>query len=480
MDTKKRNIVIALMLAMFLAAMEGTIVTMATPTIVADLQGFELISLVFSVYLLTSAISTPVYGKLSDLYGRKNVLSIGITIFLIGCLLCGLAQSMTFLIVSRAIQGLGAGAIFTISYTIVGDLFPFEKRAKVQGALGTVWGISSLIGPFFGGVLIDLFSWHWIFFINIPFGLLSIIILQKTLVENFERKKHSIDYAGIFTLATAILVFLNIFLSTGSTNTNQLAFIFGSIAMTTALLFLFYKIEKNAQEPIMPFDIFTKSSTFVNGISFFASAVLVGISVYMPLFMQNVLGFSATVSGLAMLPMSASWLIMSFILGRFLVRYGGKKVLIASSTMMLISAILLLTLGTGSSLVLVLIYLFIIGFAFGGAFTTLTIIVQDSVEQNKRGTAVAVNSLLRSLGQTIGISIFGGMFNLYIAKYFIQLGIEDVNSSNLYQITTITNEQIQLSLHSSLHVLFIVFVLISALALIASVYMPKFNGQKAN
>jgi EmrB/QacA subfamily drug resistance transporter len=481
MDSKKRNIVIALMVAMFLGAIEGTVVTTAIPTIVKDLQGFEIISSVFSVYLLTSAIATPIYGKLSDLYGRKNILSIGIIIFLAGSFLCGLSQNMYMLIGFRAIQGIGAGAIFTVTYTIVGDVFTIEERPKIQGIIGTVWGIASLAGPFLGGILIDILSWHWIFFINIPFGILSLILLQKNLKETFKKTKHKIDYAGTITLSMAMIIFLNIFISTENINFNQNVFIVISVLLTIILLLAFYKIERKAEEPIIPFDIFTKTSSIVNSISFLVSAILIGVDVYLPIYMQNVLGFSAKVSGLALAPMSASWLIASVILGKCMVKYGAKVVILISNVILLISIILLPTLGINSPLVLVLIYVFIMGFGFGGAFTTLTLIVQESVEYNKRGVAISTNSLLRTLGQTIGVGVFGSIFNLYIIKYFIKLGVEGVNPSNLYsssaQNVVVTAEQIKLSLNSSLHVLFMILIIISILSLVLSVLMPKMVGK---
>lgn len=477
MDSRKRNILIALMVAMFLGAVEGTVVTTAIPTIVKDLQGFEIISLVFSAYLLTSAISTPIYGKLSDLYGRKNILSIGIVIFLVGSFLCGLSQNVYMLIGFRAIQGIGAGAIFTVTYTIVGDVFTLEERTKVQGSISMVWGIASLAGPFLGGILIDMLSWHWIFFINIPFGIVSIILIQKNLKETFKKKIHKIDFAGSITLSMAMIIFLNIFLSSENLSSNHSIFIVISVIITIIFLIAFYKIERKAQEPIIPFDIFTKESTIVNLISFLASAILIGGDVYLPIYIQNVLGFSAMVSGLALAPMSVSWLIASIVLGKHMVKHGGKVIIVISSTILLIGAMLLSTLGINSSLLLVLIYVFIMGFGFGGAFTTLTIIVQESVEYNKRGAAIATNSLLRTLGQTIGVSVFGSIFNLYIIKYFIKLGIKGVNPSNLYKSSTynaaVTSEQIKLSLNSSLQVLFIILIIISILSLILSILMPK-------
>jgi EmrB/QacA subfamily drug resistance transporter len=434
--------------------------------------------------LLTSAISTPIYGKLSDLYGRKNILSIGIIIFLTGSFLCGLSQTMFMLIAFRAIQGIGAGAIFTVTFTIVGDVFTLEERPKVQGSIGTVWGIASLVGPFLGGILIDVMSWHWIFFINIPFGILSVILIQKNLVETFEKKRHKIDFAGIITLSIAIIVLLNIFLSSENLNSNKNVFIVISMVITVIFLIAFYKIERRAKEPIIPFDIFSKTSIIVNLISFLASAILIGVDVYLIIYIQNVLGFSALVSGLALAPMSVTWLLASVILGRHMVKKGAKAALLISGVILLISTVLLPTLGINSPLLLVIIYASIMGFGFGGAFTTLTIIVQESVEYNKRGAATATNSLLRTLGQTIGISVFGSIFNLFIVKYFIKLGIKGVDPGNLYKTSTynaaVTNEQIRLSLNSSLHVLFIILIVISVVSLILSIVMPDIEGKSKN
>ncbi len=477
MESRKRNIVIALMVAMFLGAVEGTVVTTAIPTIVKDLQGFEIISSVFSVYLLTSAISTPIYGKLADLYGRKNILSIGIIIFLAGSFMCGLSQNMYMLIIFRAIQGIGAGSIFTVTYTIVGDVFELEERPKIQGLIGTVWGIASLIGPFFGGVLIDVLSWHWIFFINIPFGILSVILIQRNLQEDLKKTKHKIDYPGIITLSIAMIIFLNIFVSTDDISSNNIMFVGISVLLTIIFLIAFYKIERKAKEPIIPFDIFTKTSTMVNLVSFLASAVLIGSNVYLPIYIQNILGFSAKISGIALAPMSVAWLLASVFLGKCIVKIGAKSVILISNVILIIGTALLPTLNINSELLVVLLYVAIMGFGFGGAFTTLTIIVQESVDYSKRGAATATNSLLRTLGQTIGVSVFGSIFNLYIVKYFTQIGIKGVEPSNLYNSSasnlTVTSEQIKLSLNSSLHILFIILVIIGMLSLILSIVMPK-------
>lgn len=424
MDSRKQKIVIALMVAMFLAAFEGTVVAIAIPTIVKELNGFELVSWVFSLYLLTSAVSTPIYGKLSDLYGRKNVLSLGIFIFLVGSFACGLSQNMFQLIISRALQGLGAGAIFTVTFTIIGDIFTFTERTKVQGWLSTVWGIASLAGPFLGGFLIDHFSWHWIFFINIPFGILSILIIQNNLNENIEKKKHKIDYAGTLALSSAIVVLLYAILA--GDHTWQVDQILLSVVVTGILLGAFYFIEKHADEPIVPFEIFSKETNVVSVMSFLVSVIIIVITVYLPIYVQNILGFNATVSGLAMAPMSFAWLSTAFLLAKALPRYGERAVAGFSAIILLISCMLLTTLSTKTHLLQILIYTTLLGFGFGGVFNTLTIMVQDSVGYDKRGTAIAFNSLIRTLAQTIGVSIFGSILNMNVGRSSLSSGLQIV------------------------------------------------------
>lgn len=480
MDFKKKNLIISLMLAMFLAAVEGTIVTMATPIIAQDLHGFAWISLIFSVYLLASAISTPIYGKLADLYGRKSMLSIGILIFLGGSCLCGLSQSMAMLVACRALQGLGAGSIFTISYTILGDVFSIEERAKVQGGLNAVWGIAGLIGPFLGGFLIDVLSWHWIFFINIPFGLLSIVLLEGSLKETYEKKKHGLDFAGTLVLSVAVVLFLSIFVFDQSAIPGYPWFAALALVLTMVLLWGFYKIEQKAKEPILSFHIFTKRTVFANLISLPAYAVLIGVDVYIPIYLQNVLGYRPTIAGLALLPMSIAWLLSSFVLGKLLLRYGDKTVTVGAVAVILLGVGLLPTLGPNSPLVPVVVYEVIMGFGFGGVSTTLIILIQESVDYGARGRAVGANTLLKTLGQTIGISVFGSIFNQGISGYFAGRGVGNVNPTDLYQTASsslaLSADQVKLALNHSLHSLFFWFIAICVLTLLLAIVMPKKKG----
>lgn len=208
MEKQKKLVVVALMLVTFLAAFEGTVVSTAMPTIARDLNGYNLISWIFSAYLLTSAVSTPIYGKLSDLFGRKKIITIGILIFLVGTTLSGLSRDMVQLIIFRAIQGLGSGAILTLTYTIIGDLFDTSEKAKMQGFLSTVWGVASILGPFVGGAILAKLSWHWIFFVNIPFGLIGMYMINKYFHEKVVKRKASIDYLGSLFLTIAIVALL--------------------------------------------------------------------------------------------------------------------------------------------------------------------------------------------------------------------------------------------------------------------------------
>ncbi|MEL7565786.1 MAG: MDR family MFS transporter [Dehalobacterium sp.] len=472
MEVKKRNIVIAIMVAMFLGAVEGTVVTTAMPTIVRELHGFPLMSWVFSIYLLASAVSTPIYGKLADLYGRKNTLSVGIIIFLGGSILCGLSGNMVHLIIFRGLQGLGAGAIFTVTYTIIGDIFQIGERAKVQGWLGTVWGIASLAGPFLGGFLIDYLSWHWIFFINVPFGILSLIILQRSLDEGIERKKHQIDFLGIGVLSLAIMALLIGVLWLGNSQEKNMLFAYISLISAVILTVILYFVERIAKEPVIPLGIITRNNIVVNVISFLVSAVLIGADVYLPVYIQNVLGHKATLSGLAMAPMSISWLMASVLLAKAIPRYGERLVTEFSTFIILVSCLLLPVLGLHSSLLMVVIFVFIMGIGFGGSFTTLTIVVQESVGYRQRGAATAFNSLIRTLGQTIGVSIFGTVFNLKIVQYFDHLGIRDIDPANLYtQANTRTGTNLDMvkeALNFSLHQVFFALIVLSVLSLIFS------------
>jgi len=418
----KKLLVVALMVTLFLAAMEATIAALATPTIARQLNGFDLMSLIFSSFLLASALSTPIFGRLADLFGRKRTLSIGIIIFLLGCLLCGLSMSMPFLIASRAIQGIGAGSIYTLVNTIAGDAFPIEERAGLMGALGSVWGIAGLLGPLFGGMLIELLSWHWVFLINIPLGIPSLILLNLSLSERFDRtyaRQHRNDYSGIFT----------------------------------------------------------KLTIFINIISFMVCIVMQGLDVYLPLYLQNVLGKSAMTSGFAMLPMSLSWLVISIVMGKLLIRLDGKLLILVAGIWLALCGVLFVLMDTTTNMWVAVLFIFLAGFGIGGVFTATNVIIQESVEFHKRGTAMGVISLTRTLGQTLGISALGAVLNFQLTTFFAERGLTDINPSNLYDsgsaASALPTELVATALNNSLDALFWMMLALSVVMVVATLLMPR-------
>lgn len=294
MDSRKRKIACSFLIAIFLAAFEAVVVASAAPIIVQSLHNFKLMSWIFSAYLLTSAMSTPIYGKLADLYGRKRMLLIGITIFLVGSTLAGLAQTMEQLIAFRAVQGLGSGAILTICFTMIGDIFTLKERSVVQGGISTMWGVAGLVGPLLGGFLIDYLSWHWIFFINIPFGLVVMYILWRYVHEQKPTRQPSVDSVGAVLLAGAIAIFLLAVMN----STGNVYEAWGLGAVSLVILIIFYRYEQHVREPIVPLFILNRSMVTVNVITFGSSVILIANTVYLTLYMQSILGYSATVAGL--------------------------------------------------------------------------------------------------------------------------------------------------------------------------------------
>lgn len=469
MNKQRNKVVVAIMLSMFLAAFEGTVVTTAMPTIANSLNGYNLISWIFSSYLLTSAISTPIYGKLCDLYGRKNMLSIGIIIFLIGSSLCGFSNGMVQLIIFRAIQGLGAGSILTVTFTIIGDLFDVSGRAKIQGWLSTVWGIASLVGPFIGGFLIDYLSWHWIFFINVPFGIIAIIMLNKNLKETVEKSSPKIDYLGALLLTLSIVCLLIGVLST------NLKFLIILLSLSVIFILIFYFWENKHTEPLVPFDIFNKTTIIANLICFLTAGVLAGIETYTPLYTQNVLGFNATLSGLCMAPMSITWLSSSFILSKALIKFGHKKVIILATLILVLTNFSLRFLTIESPIIFLIICVFIMGFGFGGIFTSTTIVVQCFVDLKKTGVSTSSNALIRTLGQTVFVSMFGGILNSGIQSKLNSLGLINITPHNITSAKNISFMQIKQCFFAGIHNIFLTLIFFMVVCFILSLFIPKEN-----
>jgi EmrB/QacA subfamily drug resistance transporter len=405
--TKQNFVFISLIIATFLTAIEGTIVSTAMPKIVEDLGGSHLYTWVISVYLLTTVISTPIFGKLADLFGRKIMFAIGVIIFLTGSTLSGFSQTMEQLVLFRLIQGLGAGALATIPFTIIGDVFTFEQRGKVQGWMSSVWGISGIIGPLTGGFIVDTISWHWIFFMNIPFGLISLFLLWFSLKETLEKKKQIIDYAGIFTFSAAMTSFLYALtvLKEQKQFTTSVIVLFAAAIVGIAL---FLWIEAKGKEPMLPLSLFTIPIITITNISgFLLGFVLVTMNFYIPLWVQGVTGLNATLSGIAMLPMSVLWLMGSVITGRWLGRSPIGWIFVTGIAIISVGCIGLTLFQTSTTVPWMMIVTGTTGLGFGIAFTAFTVAVQSAVEWKMRGSAMGSHNLMRNLGQAIGIAVSG-------------------------------------------------------------------------
>lgn len=419
--TKQAKIIItiALMLGMALAALDTTIVGTALPSIVGKLGGVTLYSWVFSIYLLTSTTTVPIYGKLADLYGRKPLFLFGTTLFLIGSVASGAAQSMEQLIIFRAIQGLGAGAVLPMVLTIIGDIFSLEERAKVQGLFSGVWGFSSIVGPFVGGLIVDHLSWRWVFFINLPFGLISMFLLFITFKENVVRVKHHLDYAGTLTL-TGSAVALLFGLLQGGTTWAWLSFqSIGLFAAAIILLVLFIRTEQRAAEPILPLSLFKNRIIAVSSIGGVVLGVLMfGITSYVPLFVQGVKGGSATSAGITLGPLLLAWPIAGVISGKLVLRYGYRIIAVAGLFLAALGVGLTTLFNPQTSLPFIIVAMALIGTGLGFASSVFILSVQNAVQWNLRGVATATTQFFRTMGGTVGVAIMGTILNVQMAWRF--------------------------------------------------------------
>ncbi|MCT8138550.1 MFS transporter [Anaerobacillus sp. CMMVII] len=458
MNRYQRNITIALIIATFLAAIEVTVISTAMPVITKELGGLDLISWVFAIYLLTYAVMTPIFGKLADLFGRKKIFITGATLFLLGSALCGLSQSMEQLILFRALQGIGAGALMPMTFTIVGDVFKYEQRAKAQAIIGSIWGIAGIFGPLVGGFFVDYFTWNWIFYINIPFGLIAMYLIWKYLEEKIEKRKRSIDYGGAITFIIGTTALLYALLSGGNEiawNDRMMYFLFG-IAIIFLLMFSF--IQLRVKEPMVPFHLFKNRHLLIVNLSgFLLGAILIGLTAYLPLWVQGVLLLAATSSGLTLIPMSLGWPIGAFFSGKFIVKIGTKPISLAGVILIALGTIALSFISSSTPNFVLVVIMFFIGLGFGLSFTIFTVIVQSSVDWNNRGAAASSNAFLRTLGQTLGIAVLGAVLNQHIGGH--------------------TNNGTEVAPHilaSGLHSVFIILAIIALICvvLVAS-FLPK-------
>lgn len=415
---KRPYILAAVMLAMFLNAIEATIVSTAMPAIVNELGGFSQYSWVFSGYLLMNTVTVLIYGKLSDLLGRKSVFLSGIIIFLIGSLLCGFAETLPQLIIFRFIQGFGAGAIAPVSMTIIGDIYSKEERAHIQGYLSSVWGISAIMGPALGGLMVESVTWRFIFWMNIPLGILSIIGIWLFLHEKIEKKKQEIDYIGAVLLTLSISAFMILLVEGGVKWAWNSWPIMLLLIIALISFFIFVRVEKAVSDPMMPFAIWQKRPIFVaNIVSFTTGIMIIGLSSFLPTFVQGVMERSPTVAGFTLTAMSIGWPIASTFSGRLMLKIGFKKTSLIGGISLIIGSYVLVLMNPESGPIVAATGSFFVGIGMGLTSTSFIVLIQNMVSWEQRGIATASNQFMLSIGNTVGAALLGGILNSSFQAY---------------------------------------------------------------
>ncbi|HEY4568969.1 MAG TPA: MDR family MFS transporter [Kribbella sp.] len=415
--SERGPILLAVMLSVGLVAIDATILATAVPSVVDDLGGFTQFPWLFSIYLLAQAVSVPIYGKLADLRGRKPIMLLGVMLFVLGSVLCGFAWSMTALIAFRLVQGLGAGAIQPIGMTIIGDIYTVAERAKVQGYVASVWGISSFVGPTLGGVFSDYISWRWIFFVNIPLGIAAAWVLIRRFQEQVGRQaSHQIDYAGATLLAIGGSLLLLGLLEGGVMWSWDSGTSIAILVAAVILLIVFVLVERRAAEPVLPLWVLShRVLNSANSAALLIGLLMIGLSTYVPLYAQSVLGTSAVVAGFALAAMTLGWPLAASFAGRIYLRVGFRSTMLLGSIIVVLGSGLLLMVGPDSSVVHLAAACFVIGVGLGFSASPSVVAAQSSVDWQTRGVVTGANMFSRSVGSAVGVAVFGAVANAVVA-----------------------------------------------------------------
>jgi EmrB/QacA subfamily drug resistance transporter len=426
----RKYIIIASLLALFLGALDALVMSAATPTIVADLGGLHLYSWVYSAYFLARAVALPVFGKLADIYRSRRLFIISICIFVLGSILAGLAQSMMQLIISRVLQGIGAGGNFALVYIVLADISSPEERGKTMSLGSFIWGLASVLGPTFGGFVVTYFSWRWIFFVNVPLGAISLLVIALFLVDVREKKKEAaIDYWGAVTLSTAILGLLIVFLLAGRSFDWVSPQIIGLSIITIAAGIAFYYAEKKAREPILSLDFFSSPGFSIgNGSAFLASFTIFTLFAYSPLFIQGALGKTPLQMSVAMLTMSMGWSIGALVCGQMVNRFGRKPSTIFGCLCLVVGGGIMITFSADTSLTACSIVLGLDGIGMGFVSMATLLVVQDSLDISDLGVATSSHQFARTLGGTIGIGVSGSFVTMTLSNVMESLMKTDLKN----------------------------------------------------
>ena len=472
-------VTVGIMLSLFMASMEVTVVATALPTIVSNLGGLAIYSWVFSAFMLTSTTSVPIFGKLSDIYGRRPVYAAAMALFLVGSFLCGAAQSMPQLIVFRAVQGLGAGGIVPLAFTLIGDMFSLEQRAKMQGLFSGVWGVSSIVGPLLGGFLVDQISWRWVFYINLGPGLIAaglVYLAWRDKAADPAAIAPKVDYAGAILLTLGVVALLVGLFELG-TSLGWLLLILAAL-----LLMALVWVERRTSDPMLPLPLLRDrifATASIQGV--LSGWAMFGTLSFVPLFVQAVLGTSATVAGATLTPMILGWVAASIIGSRLLLRLSYRSLALLGMVMLTLGTLLLSRVGVNASQVSLMVNLALMGIGMGLSIPAFLIAVQSMVQPRDMGVATSTLQFSRSIGGALGVSVMGAVLSFRLAGRLAEAGLDPATISldslldPIAQATTslVLEGTLREALAGAIQGVFVLAFIAAALSLVATTFAPR-------